>query len=457
MPLFNVHPARSSILLACALFGCGGEEGICDAGDLTAALAAALPGDVIEVGACSVSGHFTISSGVTLRGAGRVRTRLISIANDPVVRMIPAPVTGPATALESLTITSNARFGVYASAFGQAAISDVRVDAATGIAIGLEKLDRAQLDDVEVYGPVIAAAGPTNTASRGLVLIDVTDARINNLQSSGFRVAGASLVRGATTWTGGQVSRNLGHGLIAEGGNVVLADLSISDTISDPGRMRTWGAVFYEGATVSSTRLNASNNNGYGLLHLDLPQVAHDALTANDNIDAAVWLSSVEAADISGEMRGNRFMGLFAHQTANLTVHDTTIADTRAVDRPLESGTVTLGDGIQLVESTTEIDLRDVVLQNNERAGLLLDLGSASASTMDIAISGTRVEVPAIATAYGAVAQNGTVLPGWDTGIMRVGSDAARDSISGLPKAGAVGPCEYPQQLEMTPLDMLVP
>jgi hypothetical protein len=69
--------------LALLATGCGPAP-ICDRAALEAALAAARPGDVVEVGACTIDGAFVLPDDVTL--AGTSGTLLRSVGTDPVVR-----------------------------------------------------------------------------------------------------------------------------------------------------------------------------------------------------------------------------------------------------------------------------------------------------------------------------------------------------------------------------------
>src|SRR6187431_2509417 len=52
--------------VATTLPACGGDP--CDAAALTEALARAMPGEIVTMGACTIPGGFTVGDGVTLRG-----------------------------------------------------------------------------------------------------------------------------------------------------------------------------------------------------------------------------------------------------------------------------------------------------------------------------------------------------------------------------------------------------
>ncbi len=75
---------------------------------------------------------------------------------------------------------------------------------------------------------------------------------------------------------------------------------------------------------------------------------------------------------------------------------------------------------------------------------LTLATSPFDASTATVALS--AITVDASGTALGAVAQNGSVLSGWDAEIVRLGAAAANDALftGSLDIAGAVGPPCFP-------------
>jgi len=98
----------------------------------------------------------------------------------------------------------------------------------------------------------------------------------------------------------------------------------------------------------------------------------------------------------------------------------------------------------------------DLVLSANERVGLLLELGGGSTSSVSVA----GVSVDGTGSAFGAVAQNGTLEAGWDSGVTRAGDTALNDAAfaGALDVAGAVGPPCLPPlaDVETAGLDALL-
>jgi hypothetical protein len=76
----------------------------------------------------------------------------------------------------------------------------------------------------------------------------------------------------------------------------------------------------------------------------------------------------------------------------------------------------------------------------------LIELGGATLGGI------TFTGVSAIVTSTvqgGVVAQNGTALGGWDTGVTRNGTtDAADRAFGAVPAVGVVGPCDYPRAID---------
>jgi hypothetical protein len=105
-----------------------------------------------------------------------------------------------------------------------------------------------------------------------------------------------------------------------------------------------------------------------------------------------------------------------------------------------EVRSVRAGDGLHLVRS--EGALRSISLENNERVGLLVELGGASTDLLDL----QSVEVSGSGEQLGAVAQGGTVEPAWDEQVERQGATTANDTAfeGTLAIAEAVGPSCLP-------------
>jgi hypothetical protein len=274
----------------------------------------------------------------------------------------------------------------------------------------------------------------------------VGSAELTDVQIEGFGAFGFLSVRSTVTWTGGRVSTNLGAGLEVWSGEATLIGVTIWGTRDGAGAIESFGAVFGEDARITSQRLYVANGDSFGLFH-DGGSAAHEDLIARNNGFAAVWIQGATAFDLSGlsMIEDNRFAGVAALGSTGIHVQDASIVRTTEGVRVSGIRTVRAADGLHLVDSDGLFE--DLSLLDNDRIGLLVDLGGGNTS----AVSLTDVSVEASGTSLGAVAQNGTVEPGWDDGITRLGATATNDGsfTDRLEIAGAVGPVCFP------PLDSL--
>src|SRR5688572_5002038 len=122
------------------LASCGGPE--CDADGLTAALASASSGDVVEVGACRIEGDFTLPAGVALEG----------VADSVIAGRI--DLMGGGT-VEQLAIESTDA-GLVAQNGGAVVVRNVELVANSGIGIAADGVSSLLLENVRLRGPVNA-------------------------------------------------------------------------------------------------------------------------------------------------------------------------------------------------------------------------------------------------------------------------------------------------------------
>ncbi len=275
------------------------------------------------------------------------------------------------------------------------------------------------------------------------------------------------MVPGTVSWTGGGVTGNVGIGLDVTGQETVTADgLEIGGTYNGLSQTvaSVYGGVFANGANVTARGLTVHDNAGYGLLHA-AATATYDNLTVNDNGAAGVWVGQSDGFSIDGgHVTGNAFAGILVDESQNVSITNTDVTSTQAATRTLnETATVNVGDGIELMGSTTAVGLDTVTLTDNARVGLLVDLAGGPADGIHFA----QVTAHATGTELGALAgtedaSHVSLAPGapsgWDTGIMRTGAATVNDTnwmgaldVAGVPTpqglpypgiAGIVAPCD---------------
>lgn len=439
------------VALAAAVAACGGDADLCDAGELRDRLAKARPGDTVTIGACRVEGgSFVVPAGVTLAGKARADSVIAVPAGELGVTLTPGT---PPARLVGLTVESDGRAGVIAIGAGEVEVQGVTVRATKGIALGVESATRAALTDVALSGPVTAdnAASvpldptPAETATHGLVLVRVTDAQLSNVTTSGFARFGALVVEGNTSWTGGAASDNLATGLMIQAGVATLNGIEVCRTMQGVTLIPPYGLVISAGADVETNALTVCDGDGLGLIQSGA-RGRHLDLVASGNGDSAVWVQQSDSFEMSGtgtSLTGNKFGGVVIVDSANVSIADAQIDDSQLATRIFgEVGSVQVGDGVQLLRSSNAVVLENVTLRTNQRVGILIDLNGGS--TSGVALTG--VTVSGTGEQLGAIAQNGDVLPGWDSGVTREGDTAQNDSnlTSSLSVVGLVGPNSMP-------------
>ncbi len=430
--------------------GCGGD--ISSAQGLTQALASARPGDIIQLGAVTIEGGFDVPPGVTLQGRGPGDTTVVGPCNRPAVSLMAQDAI--TTSVRDLSIAlvmaeeGHVPVGILARGARSAEIKAVNIRADFGFAIAAEGLGALRIEDVALSGPVTPQIGmglqnvpaPHELATHGLTLVDVNSASLARVDIENFGIHGALFVSSDTTWTDGAIRGGFNDGLAVESGQLNLQGVRISSTQDGAGLRPAVGALFLNADTQSDS-FTVEQVDGFGIFQ-EQGDGRHLNLSAQQNRDAGLIGSRPALLEVSGELAGNGFAGMVAVAAADLRLHDAIIRDT--VERPVAldvTGIVRAGDGVQLVGAQTA-SLDNVSLLQNERAGLILDLNGGD--TANISLNAVSVTVTST-TQGGAIAQDGTVLPGWDNGVTRMGTNATNDGqLAGLPVAESFGPGDQP-------------
>jgi len=441
-------------LLAAVAVGCGGEVTVHeDLGSLQAALDGAGPGDTVRAGSVRLEGPLRVPPGVTLLGAGQGET--IVVAPTDMVGVVAETGGAAETRVRGLTVESAGRAGILVTGDGAIRVEEVDVTATRGIGIGAEGSSWVRIADVTLAGPVtresadtILEPTPDSHATHGLVLVDVATAQLEDVQIDGFARIGAVFVDSGVSWARGGADGNLGTGVMASGGNTSLSSLGICDTLQGLHLIPAYGAVFADDVTVDTSDLTICDGDAYGAIFAGA-RARHENLVATGNGNAALWAQGSDMLEVVGagsRLSDNRFAGVVAVDSANVHLSDATVEDTEEVVRVAgEVGTIEVGDGIQLVRSTTGVVLSDLTLSGNQRAGILVELGGGSTSGLSI----DGVAASATGDALGVVAQGGMLESGWDGGVARMGAAEGNDASflsSGdvLDVVGVVAPTDLP-------------
>lgn len=443
----------STMMTACLSGGGGATDHgpTCDAGELASALASAGQNDTVRVGACRVTGSFSVPAGVHLVGAGRGTSTIVAAAG--------AGVSATAGSISDLSVESDGVAAIVASGAGDVVIERVDVSATHGIGIGVEDATTLHVTDVTLSGPVKDAAGAAalppvvsakDTATHGLVLVHVGAATLANVTISGFGDYGALFVQTTADWQGGASSGNLGNGLVVDGGKVTLGNVSLCGTLGGKRTLPPYGAVLTN--TDATTKgITVCDNKGIGLLQVGGTS-AHTDLNATGNAGPALWAQGATSVSIAGKsvISKNGYAGLVAIETKAVGVSGAKIDENVLAQKPIgSSGADQLGDGVQLVHSPFGIVFENVTLTNNARAGIQLQLGTVDQEAAGL--TWKNVVVTSTGAEYGALCQGNAEVWGptdkWSTGIVRMGAALVNDATvkdMRVTAAGIIGPPYIP-------------
>jgi len=305
---------------------------------------------------------------------------------------------------------------------------------------------------VELIGPVTPEnvrtipplATASDTATHGLILIRVPAVRLTDVTATGFAEFGALLVSCRTVWTRGGAVGNRGTGLMVYAGSAVIHSLDLSGSLGDSTLIPAYGGVFTAGAAIDTTDLVASGGANFGLVH-DNATARHVGLTANDNREAGVWVQSCPSFELHrAELLRNGLAGLLLVDTGDTLLENVRADETRLLPTVFgETGRVDVGAGIEIIRPRGTVTVVGSELHSNEQVGLLVQLDASATmggiSFADVAVSGSGLQ-------YGAVAQGGLVVAGWDAGIARDAVTSANDTArtTTLDRAGSLDAGDMP-------------
>ncbi|RLB55870.1 MAG: hypothetical protein DRJ42_05005 [Deltaproteobacteria bacterium] len=446
----NIRTVVLTLLCLIPLVACDdGGSTINDAESLTAALGAAVPGDRVCLGEGRFMGSFEVPAGVELCGAGRGLTRIVGPSDLPAITAIPG-VGGP-TRITGLTVDATRSFGVIAIGGGELEIMGVDVAVETaGAGIGVEGLTALRMQDVNVLGPanrlnavdMPAEMDVTVSAAYGVVAVSVMAVEGDSVEVGGFAHFGVLTIDSNLALRDSSILSNLSTGLMVYGGTADLSRVHVDEALGGTRLIPPYNAVFANGADVTTNALEVSAGDGYGILQSEATST-HDGLAAVGNSEAAIWVQNSGGLSLTNSiLTDNTLAGIVAVATSGLNIADVQIARTLPRTRIFDRTPVMVGDGVQLLGSTTGISLERLTLSDNARVGVLFDLEGADFSGINIA----SVTVDGVGEELGAIAQDGTIPAGWDANVTRSALIDANDSaFSGsLETVGIVGPSDLP-------------
>jgi hypothetical protein len=449
--------------------GTGGGDGkplspCLDSANLVKSIATAKSGSVIKLDICTLEGPLMIPAGVTVQGLGKGMSRISSKAGGLAVQLMPGK---PAARLTGVTVVSNGTAAIASWGEGSVELEEVEVQVNSGVGIAAEKLSSLSLKHVTVAGLVNdrnalsypPEVSPKNAPTHGLVALGIGKVDLSDVSLSGLADFGALVLGSTLTWTGGGTSSTLGTGLFVGGGATTLTDVSLCGTFRGKRSRLAANGAFTGKATITSHGLTTCDGEGLGLLHVDVT-ATHSDLVATGNAAPGVWVQgspSFELAGTSNVIDKNQLAGLVFVDVLKVKLANAKISNTGMAKLPFgeNHASVSLGDGIQLIRSATDVWFDSVGVSENAHTGFQIDLGPNEITSPLFKMLWTGVTAESSGKAYGAVCQGspngvgevwGPGVVGWDTGILRSGAAAINDGLLVDPndRVGLVDPNDMP-------------
>jgi hypothetical protein len=411
------------------------SDPICDADLLREALDR--QDDEVEIGACRIEADVTVPGGTTLRGQ----------ADATIAGMIHVVASPDAARIEKLRVESDGPAGIVVRGAGTAVIEDVVVDASLGVGIGVDGVAGVRIARTSVRGVAdesdavtfgVNAPVPSTISTHGLIVKDTASATLEDVSVRGFASFGVLMLSSTTAWNGGDASDNISVGVMVARGRASISNVVVGGTIESAMLDSLTYGVVTGTAAVETVALSVHDTGGVGVFHLH-GHASHSLIDATGNQYGAVRFERVSSGRVAGQLANNRFGGVLAFDSNDITVEDAQIMGTFEVI----SNQTMAGDGIHLVGGSGA-RIANTVLAENDRVGVAIDLMGAtlSAGIFD------NVTVSRGGTAdYGVLVQGGTLGSGWETGLSRDADTIAADqAFTGtFDTVGAVGPCFFPR------------
>lgn len=421
------------IVLAAAIFAIGCADP-CDSDGVRARLAASASGETIDVAGCmDLTGDFVVPPGRTLAGPAHIDGSVTLMTEGE-----------PPSVLRDVSITSH-RIGVTTVGEGAARIEGGTLAVVTGVGLSLDAAS-STLDGVTVTGNVTEAnrdesrwlsVTSSDEATHGVLIgsgeVRITGARITGFAWVGVSIADELLDEGTRPIDVRIIDSVIGHGLgvgiVSSAPDLTLMNVQVEQVWTGVRGWPSYGVLVVEGAATSAD-LSITDADGFGLVQIAGSSMHGDLLIEHTG-DVGAWFGAgVEVGMIGGATRiaDTGFAGILAADAGALSMLGGTIAGVRAERRTVGvRGAISVGDGIDAIG--TPLTLRDVSIEGAERIGLLLDASVSSSLT------GVRVtsEGDAFGAAQGTIDRGAedflsAPIPGWDSGITRLGTAAVNDA-----------------------------
>lgn len=363
---------------------CNAVLTVATASELDSALSGTSGGDCVVLAAGKYAA-VTLPAGVSLIGAGADATTVDAVT-----------VTSGTSGVADLTIESGTltvRSGAVAT------LSGTRILDSGGDAVLIEEGASATIRQSEITAPARYGISAFDVAS-----VNIEQTIIEDAEGPGMWLSCAggcectSTVSGTIKDTVFRNNRIVGLSFV--GASVTLDNVRVADTtVGD--NFEAGGGISASGCSdVDATALTVENNVDFGML-VDDSSLSLDGGTIDDNL-RGLWVQAIGATRptdgvsvLNTVLSANEGVGFGVDKASvNVSIASSRILDTKIVPLPVlvngvSASAMDVGDGMAWL-GTSEVTVTNVSLENNARAGLLIDGPVASGSLIeDLALSGT--------------------------------------------------------------------
>lgn len=446
-----------------ALGACGGSA--CDNAEcLTASLAEATAGTRIELTEGTFTGSFVVRAGVTVTGAGAGVSIIDSNGYDPGLVI----QTGTSvTTIENLGITAGPKGGIFANGGGDLTLNEVAVSAVGGVGFRAEGLSSLSIKALELSGNVAASQfgtitlnpDPNDFAVAGLVIRSTGNAALDDITATGFAAYGALIEDTPTTWNDGEVHGVVGTGIYISGSvEATFTGVNVHD-VADGATPFGYGIVATGGVHLVTDGLSAKDNRVAGVL-MDHATGQHTNVAITGNGSRGIWIQycaatterpvAVELSGSATTLDGNKGIAFGVYQSTGVSLLGGYLGQTgiiSIVEYGSAGGRVDMGDGVQIIDSNGLV-FRDLLIENNERAGLILDgdpdFAGGTLPSIDILFDNVTIDGTGD---RGFVLQNGTSASTPD--VVSTSLQAADTAGGDLAVAKQLAPGDLPSPVDL--------
>ena len=354
------------------------------------ALDQAKSGQIIKIEKGTYEGSFEIPQGIQIDGAGRNETIFKAKDDNPVLTVNTGTTL---TTIMGFSIEADINGGIITKGTGDFTITEVEVSTQGSYGVKISDLNNVIINGLYLRGNVTEEDSYTITPSpdeteysiSGLSLINLNSAQLNQVKAVKFASYGVIIIDSEVLWDNGEIFNTVATGIFVGGENTVtISNVSVYDVkkgITPYG----YGIVATENATLITDNLTLKNNGLAGIL-MDHAFGQHSNLKILENKNRGIWIQFCKPKDETNDMAvtilgtetlmSDNFgiaFGVFESKGIEMTggeINNT--SKTPVITYNDDVGLTDIGDAMEILKSDV-LKFKDITLNNNERAGIVLD------------------------------------------------------------------------------------